>query len=212
MAGVTAGLAVAGAVEVDVRATRDGRLVLSHDPIVAGMVIGESSWSELEAAETAMGERLCQLDEAMGVPGRFDLEIKNLPGQPDFDPSGRPALEAASRARGTDIVTSFWWPDMDLVARRAPGVVTGLLVGEGGSLEDAVAYAVAHGHPVVAAHHTLVEAAVAGEVVDAAGLRLMIWTLNDPRRAVQLIESGVAAVVTDRPSTLSTFLQEETSG
>lgn len=206
LAGVMSGLATARAVEVDVRMTADGRLVLAHDPWVGGHLLAESTWAEIADVDIGSGHRPCLLDEAMGVPGRFDLEVKNLPGQPDFDPSGRVALLAAARARAADLVSSFFWPDMDLVARRAGDVTTGLLVAEGGSVEDAVTHATAGGHPVVVIHHTLLGDRSDVEQVTGSGLRVVAWTVNEPARAVSLIDWGVSAVVTDRPSTLSAVL------
>ena len=207
-----AGLAVTGAVEVDVRMTGDGHPVLAHDPVVEGAVIAETTWVGLATTEETLGHPLCQLDAVMAIPGRLDLEVKNLPGQPGFDPSGRLALEVAARARVSDVVTSFYWPDMDLVRRRAPDVTTGLLVGEGGSLSDAVDHATERGHGIVAAHHSLVTPTEAERLATRDGPALIVWTLDDFDRAVALVRSGVAAVVTDRPSALFAFMQEETSG
>jgi glycerophosphoryl diester phosphodiesterase len=204
LAGIASGLAAVGAVEVDVRLSGDGRLVLAHDAVVAGLDVATTPWRQMPA--------LGLLDEAMGIPGRFDLEVKNLPGEPGFDQHGRLALAVASRARSLDVVTSFYWPDMDRVARRAPWVDTGLLVGEDGSLDDAIEHARSHGHRVVAAHHSLVDPdSVARQTADG-DLHLMVWTLDEPERAVALLTSGVAAVVTDQPSMMSTFIREMTSG
>jgi glycerophosphoryl diester phosphodiesterase len=36
----------------------------------------------------------------------------------------------------------------------------------------------------------------------AGGLRVVAWTVNDPARARQIAEWGVAQVITDRPATI----------
>lgn len=198
LAGVVSGLDVADAVEVDVRMSVDGLLVLSHDPHVGGAAIHETPWSELIGTD---GRPLCQLEEALAVPGRVCIEVKNIPFDPAFDPQGRVALLAASRARPSDIVASFYWPDMDLLRSRAPSVTTCLVVGDGGSAADAVTYAAERGHAAVSIDHTLIDESVL-QLASDAGVRVLAWTVNDPRRARELYAMGVTAIISDDPESL----------
>ena len=210
LTGIASALAAVGAVEVDVRISLDGRLVLSHEPEIGGYVIAESTWPRLAGLEASGGHRPCLLDEAMGIPGSFDLEIKNLPGEAHFDGWGRLALLVASRARSGDVVTSFYWPDIDLIRRHSPEVATGLLVGEEGSAIDALAHAVEEGHRVVAPHHTLIDAELSRAAI-AAGVAVVAWTVNDLDRAWELSELGVAAIISDHPLSISSGLTEPTT-
>lgn len=207
LSGIMSGLSADGRVEVDVRLTGDGRLILSHDPGVGDMVIGRTPWPDLSVIDIG-GHRLCLLDEALGVPGGLDLEVKNLPGEPDFDPSGRLALMVAARARPTDVLTSFYWPDMDLVRRRAPRVATGLLVGEGGSTDDVIAHALAGGHRVIAPQDALVDEPLVAQA-GSKGLEVMAWTVNEAHRAAELFEWGVAAIISDHPHGINTASREQ---
>jgi glycerophosphoryl diester phosphodiesterase len=34
------------------------------------------------------------------------------------------------------------------------------------------------------------------------GLRLGVWTVNDPREAINLVRLGVASIITDAPGTI----------
>jgi glycerophosphoryl diester phosphodiesterase len=38
-------------------------------------------------------------------------------------------------------------------------------------------------------------------------LRLGVWTVNEPREAAALVESGVASIITDRPGDVLAGLQ-----
>lgn len=208
LAGVMAGLAACGAVEVDVRLSRDGRLVLAHDPRLGGRVVAESPWAELVGLDLGSGHRPCLLDEVLAIPGRVDLEVKNLPGQPGFDPDGRLALRVAARARSTDIVTSFFWPDVDLVRSRSPGVATGVIIGEGGSFEDGLRHCQEQGHVAIAVDDSLLDRGRCEMAVDA-GVKILAWTVDEVDRARELSLWGVAAIISDHPHMMKAAFREE---
>lgn len=207
LTGIISGLAAGGAVEVDVRLAADGHLVLSHDPDIGGHAVAETPWPLLAELEIGGGHRPCLLDEAMALPGRFDLEVKNLPTETGFDPAGRLALSVASRARREDLVTSFYWPDLDRIRSHAPHVSTGLLVGEDGPAGDAVVHAAEAGHTVVAAHDNLIDGVLMSAAA-AADVAVVAWTVNDTDRARELSQLGVAAIISDRPHIISSALRE----
>jgi glycerophosphoryl diester phosphodiesterase len=206
LAAIMAALEVAGAAEIDIRLSADGHLVLAHDARTAGREIATSTWAEL--AEVRRAEHpLCLLDEVLALPGRLDLEVKNLPFQPEFDDSGRLALLVASRARPNDIVTSFYWPDMDLVRRRAPNVTTGLLVSDPDLMEPALVHAVEMGHTAVVPEDPLFEEGWCRRAREQ-GLAVMVWTVNEPERACELYQFGVAAIISDVPRRIRDHVAE----
>ena len=204
LAGVMAGLSIEGAVEIDVRMTADGRLVLNHDHEIDGHVIAETSWDDLMRLPD--DRRPIQLEDVISIPGRLDVEVKNLTWEPGFDPDGRVALMAASRLRRGDILTSFYWPDVDRVAQ-STAVATGLVLGQDGSLEDAISHAASIGHVAVFAHESTVREDLV-ESGETAGVRVAVWTVNDVQRARELAGMGVAAIISDDPRSLSSVLRE----
>lgn len=205
LAGVMSGLAEVGAVEVDIRLSADGRLVLSHDPFLGDLEIGASRFDELTEYDLGGGHRPCQLDDILALGGSLDLEVKNAPWEAGFDPHGRLALLVASRAAPGDVVTGFHWPDMDLIRAKAPHVSTGLLVGPGGSAFDALHHAVEAGHRMVAPHHAIVDRELSRAAADE-GVALMAWTVNEADRAVELSLLGVAAIISDHPALIERAL------
>lgn len=194
LAGIIAGLGADGAVELDARLTADGHLVLSHDPDFGGLTVAQTSWSEL----AGLDERPSLLDEAVSIPGRLDIEIKNSPLEPGFDDRGLLARMVASRARPGDIVTSFYWPDLTHIRQSRASVATGLLVAEGGSAPDALLFAAGAGHALVAAHDSLIDEALVGKA-SRIGVSIAAWTVNDLARARDLSRWGVAAIISDHP-------------
>jgi glycerophosphoryl diester phosphodiesterase len=211
LAGILAAAEVADMVEVDIRATSDGTLVLSHDPYLGGKVIAETPWSELADLDVGDGYRPLDLTGLMAALPTFpiNLEIKNLPNEPGFDPEHGVALRTAEAARRGDLLSCFYWPAMDAVRAERPAVATGLLVDQGWSLADAVDHAIARGHVAVIPQFEL---ALSSEAVirsaSEAGLLVAVWTLNDPLVACQLAMMGVTAIITDDPGYMKRELKE----
>jgi glycerophosphoryl diester phosphodiesterase len=76
-------------IELDVRRTVDGVLVVHHDPALAdGRVIVETLWRDLPDHIPTLGAALDACDGAW-----VNVEIKNRPSEPDFDPADRVVVE-----------------------------------------------------------------------------------------------------------------------
>ena len=76
----------ADGVELDIHATRDGVLVVHHDPDVEGLgVIADHTGAEVSRVTLPNGEPIPTLDEALQLLGGLDvwIEVKTLP--PSFD-------------------------------------------------------------------------------------------------------------------------------
>lgn len=199
-AGIVAAAEVAAGVEIDVRRSADGTLVLSHDADVGGLVVADHTWEEIARLRLG-GHRPARLDDVtdLGVP--LDIEIKNLPGQPGFEEDHRVALDAAERARPDDIVTCFYWPSMAAVRRSMPSVRTGLLFDAPVPWRDALDAAVDGGHEAIAPRHDLIGPDLAAAAA-TAGIEVMAWTVDDLEEALRLADLGVAAIISNRPGEL----------
>ncbi len=203
LAGFVAASRVAAGVELDVRRSRDGKLVLSHDPDLMGLVVADHPWEALAELDLGGGHRPALLDEVLAaLPDTVvQMEIKNLPGQPGFEPDHRLALEAAARARPGDMVTSFNPETLLAVRRNFPGVPTGLAVEAWVDFEVALDACVEAGHRALVPAHTL--------VVDTPdmGVEVYPWTVNDPERGGELVDLGVSAIITDDPGLMAQTLE-----
>jgi len=202
LAGVAAAFEVADMVEVDVRVSGDRNLVLSHDPVLGGLPVDETPWATLAQLDLGGGFHPASLDQLLErfPTSPFNLEVKNHPGEPGFDPDHKVALRTAAAARPGDLLTCFYWPTMDAVRLDFPDVATGLLVDSDWDLAKAVDHALAEGHLAVVAQWEL--ALRSGPVVQTAaeaGLAVAVWTLNDPSRVDELASIGVTAIITDDP-------------
>ncbi|HEX6286515.1 MAG TPA: glycerophosphodiester phosphodiesterase, partial [Acidimicrobiia bacterium] len=157
LSGLMAACEVADLVEIDVRRSGDGKLVLSHDPEIQGHVVSATTWSVLSEIDLGDMHHPALLDEALAaLPDTpVQLEIKNLPFEPGYEPDHRLALEAAERSRPGDIVTGFN-PETILAVRRSfPDVLTGLAIAGGISLDEVVALCLDVGHHALVPDHSL---------------------------------------------------------
>lgn len=199
-AGIRAAAEVASGVEIDVRRSADGVLVLSHDPEIAGLTVATHPWSMLQEIDLA-GHRPATLDDVADVPAVLDLEVKNDPSEPGFEEDHRLARDVADRARPSDIVTSFWWPSVDAVRATHPDVATGLLFIAPVDPAAAIRHAVDRGHRSIAPNHSLVDEAMM-DLAAREGIEVVAWTVDQRDEAVRLADLAVAAIISNRPGEL----------
>jgi len=187
----------ADGVELDVRMTSDGALAVHHDPAIAGVgPIAELSTGDLPPHVPLLAAALV-VCEGLTV----NIEIKNLPGEPGYDPAERIAgevvdLVAALGWAPAVVISSFWPPTLDAVRNGDPDVATGLLLASWAEPADAVAAALDHGCTAIHPHVDL----VGGTLVDRAheaGLAVATWTVNERTRLLAAAEAGVDTVITD---------------
>jgi glycerophosphoryl diester phosphodiesterase len=216
---IGAAFGVVDVVEIDIRRSADGRLLLSHDPDLRGLVVAETPWSVLRELDLGGGQRPLLFEELLTMfpDRRFDIEVKNSPFDPGFEADGAIVEDVLKIARPTDVVTSFHWPSLDMHAGLAEerGVATGLLLDLDVPLRDTLAHAGEHGHTSIAPSLERLDAWGAEGAVAAvhdAGLDLVVWTVNESSDAIRLAEIGIDAIITDDPGLLvDSLARPETS-
>jgi len=187
----------ADGVELDVRRSADGALVIHHDAVIEGLgPIGSLRLRELP-------DDVALLAEAMEVlaPLAVNVEIKNDPDEPGHDPSDALAhhvIEVLDECGDTDrvVVSSFDLSTLDAVRRAAASMATGWLLGFRDDPTTAIGVAVDHGlgaiHPfVLSVDRPLVDRA------HLAGLEVNTWTVNARHDLERVVALGVDAVITD---------------
>lgn len=187
-------------VELDARRAADG-VVVRHDPHTAGGVaLIEARVEELAALGIpSLDTVLAGLPEGLGV----DVELKNLPGEPDYD-EGTALADAVAGVlaahHGRPLLASSFNPST-LAGLAGTGLPLGLLTSAWVRLDAAVGLAGELGAVVLCPHvdsQGLDEAGIAA--AHAAGLQLMAWTVDDPDRARRLAVDGIDALCTNDPA------------
>lgn len=191
----------ADAVELDVRRTLDGHLVVHHDPSLS------DERHICDVRKVDLPAHIPSLESALDACAGMwvNIEIKNDPREPDFDESNQVARLVAEHLadRGSDqrwLISSFHRPTVDVMRALLPTVRTAwLTIGIPDDQLDAVARSLASGghfgiHPWEA---TLTRDAV--ETFRRHGLAVNIWTCDDPNKMVTFKEWGVQGVCTNVP-------------
>ncbi|MGA7096923.1 MAG: glycerophosphodiester phosphodiesterase [Acidimicrobiia bacterium] len=207
LAGFLAAATVSDAVETDVRRCGDGKLALSHDPVIDGMEVARTTWSQLAEVDLGQGHHPTLLDELVAsLPDTpMQLEIKNLPFEPGFEPDHRVALETAERARAADIVTSFFWPSVDAVRRSFPDVATGLCLTKGTDLRAALDHCLEVGHRALVPSIDFPPSDM--EEALQRGIEVYPWVVNDNEMLDELAGIGVSGIITDDPKKMMTTMR-----
>ncbi len=196
----------ADGIETDIRLTADGAMVLHHDAAAAGLgTIVEHTLDELRRTSP----HIPTPDEMLAVCGDLllDIEIKNDPSEPDHDPTHHAAELVTAWVQTHDlysrvIVSSFNW-DTTLRVRELDGAMpTGQLLGRFGSLADYVPEIADRDHLwVLPSDELLGETPEAGiAAAHEAGLRVMVWTVDDPLRIAALAAAGIDGIITNDPA------------
>ena len=180
-------------VELDVRRSGDGRLVVVHDAAVAGMPVRRTS---LEALRAATGLELAELSAVVDfAAGRLGLDVELK--EPGYEDEVLAALGPARAAGPPLIVTSFFTRVVRRVRVSEPDIDTGLLI-------RTAAVRLPRRLATSGARYLLPPAsALRRGVLDSAaraGVEAIPWTVNAPddlRRA--LAHPAVAGVITDLP-------------
>jgi glycerophosphoryl diester phosphodiesterase len=209
----------ADAVELDVRPTRDGVLVVLHDSDVSATTDGvghvhRMTLDEVKALDASGGAGRAEvptLHEALTLlSGRagIDIEIKNLPGDPGFDEGREVAATEIVRLLdelsfdGSVLVSSFSWLSIDRVRELNPSIPTGFLTGAVVDPASALHFVREKGYRFVLPQVDGLTAAGEPFVRECreAGVRVGAWTVDDPGRIAELFGWGVDAVVTNDPA------------
>ncbi len=193
-------------VELDVHRTADGVLVVHHDAYAPGLgVLAEHSVAEVRRTLPHVPTLEAALDAGAGM--LVNVEVKNLPGDADYDPDDHAAAATVEllRARGGRddvLVSSFNLATINRVRELDPELPTGFLSVVGFDPLDAAGAAHHHGHGAVHPDVRSLVGPAAEAVVARAhelGLDVNVWTVNDPDEIRRLAAAGVDAVITDVP-------------
>lgn len=184
----------ADAIELDVHCSADGSVMVHHDPevVIGGvrMAIAATPREELRALDLGDGERIPTLEEVselVGGSAELFVEVKGAGIEARV-------LEALRRHSGPVAIHSFDHEAIARAAELAPHARRGLLFDAAPSdLEGTVARTRAHD---LWPRGDLATTSLVDEA-HGLGLRVIAWTINDPRAGAELIARGVDGICTD---------------
>jgi glycerophosphoryl diester phosphodiesterase len=182
-------------VELDVRSTRDRRVVAVHDARVGGIAVSAQNLSDLRRrlAPGQAPELEAMAELAAGRIG-LDVELKEDDGLDQVL-----AILHRHLDPGDYVVTSFRDSALAAVRALSPETPTGLLIRPGRRPRRLQERLAAAGVTFLAPHASLARGGLLAWA-SARGLESYVWTVND-RRAWRtlLADERVTALITDRP-------------
>ncbi len=189
------------AVELDVRGTRDGEVVVIHDDKVDRTTNGSGFVSDLTSEEikqlvTEKGERIPTLKEALDF---LDKKVKILIELKETGFENK-VLDLI-RAKGLEknvIVVSFSEEALKNVRDLDDEVETGLIyVRHKNPIKAALGLGANYLLPLYRFTHT-----VNVQRAHENGLKVIVWTINKQEEVLEYIEKGVDGIASDKPDIL----------
>ncbi len=189
-------------IELDVRRSRDGCLVVHHDArLESGAAIIDIDRRDLPGHIPDLHDALVACAGGSDSDVTVNIEIKNDAGEPDFDSARTIAPGVVGEALAVGgalqwLVSSFDLAMVDAVLATGAGIPTAWLVVEVPA--GAVALLGSRGHRAL---HPWVGALNRSTVDEchASGIAVNTWTCDDPERMRELIGWGIDGICTNVP-------------
>ncbi|MGM1048317.1 MAG: glycerophosphodiester phosphodiesterase [Bacillota bacterium] len=208
------------AFELDVHLSKDGQLVVIHDGTIDRTTDGSGAINELTVDELKAfdagswfkkeytGERIPLLEEVFDhTPAHIliNIEVKGSYNQ-QLEPALIELLKKKNRM-DTVVISSFDWKSLRYLKELEPQIKVGLLYNLCLDHHDKLPEAA--GTNVYSLH-------LNGEKLDshdihriqAANLRVYIWTINNEQQMRFALEAGVDGIITDYPGQLKALMAE----
>ncbi|MBS7609730.1 glycerophosphodiester phosphodiesterase [Candidatus Bathyarchaeota archaeon] len=195
------------AVELDVHLSKDGRVVVIHDPTVDRTTNGHGyvrdlSFEDLSKLDAGMGERIPLLEEVIDlVKDKAILQIE-LKGEGTEEPVLRILEEKGFLDRV--VLTSFFHNRVKKAKELKPLIKTGVLF-VGRPLDPIHIVRVAKADAIHINYLTVDKELV--EEIHRAGIKVTVWNVDEPRNIDRMIDFGVDAIGSNKPDIVLSCLK-----
>lgn len=195
----------ADGIELDVRLSSDGHLVVHHDDrLDDGRTIVATPLADLP-------EHVPTLEQALDACGdvRVNIEIKNSLGDASHDPHmsvcrGVVGLVAARSIESNVLISSFDLATIDEIRRLDADLATAFLVYRG-DVQALLELGASRGHRAIHPWDRQVDQRFI-DIARRLDLEVNVWTVDDPVRIKELASLGVDGVVTNVPDIARTAI------
>ncbi len=197
--------------EFDVWLTKDGVLVVNHDPVINGVVIQDSPASEVLKQKLGNGENVPTLEEYLTVGGklkpRLVLELKSHDSRKQEKEAAKKIVEMVEKMGLQDKMDYIVFSKpafTDLIKMAPQGTPVYYLNGDfvpqqvkymkGKGIDYALKVMKKHPEWINKCHEL--------------GLEVNVWTVNEPADMQWCIDNGVDYITTNEPELLQKMLKK----
>lgn len=187
-------------VELDVRRSRDGALVIHHDAGIES--VGDICDLDVRSLPPYVATLAEALNACEGI--RVNVEIKNIPGDPGHDPTPGLAHQVIDEIielgwRERVIISSFDLATCEAVRQKDAGIEIGWLLDWRKETAPTVAMVADRGLNAI---HPFFQRLDREILADAHhhGIAVNVWTVNGAPDMEQMLEWGVDTLITDDPA------------
>lgn len=197
--------------EFDVWLTKDGVLVVNHDPVINGVVIQDSPASEVLKQKLGNGENVPTLEEYLTVGGklkpRLILELKSHDSRKQEKEAAKKIVEMVEKMGLQDKMDYIVFSKpafTDLIKMAPQGTPVYYLNGDfvpqqvkymkGKGIDYALKVMKKHSEWIKKCHEL--------------GLEVNVWTVNEPADMQWCIDNGVDYITTNEPELLQKMLKK----
>ena len=192
--------------ELDVRESADGQLVIIHDYDVERVstkegLVNEMSLQELRSLDLGEGARIPTLEQVLDtVKGRIKVNIELK--VPDIE--SKTLTIVSGRNMLNDVIfSSFFHRILTDIKEINSKAKTAVLYEQ--PLENPSAYAVELGAFAINPLYTLLDPEIVSKA-HASNLQVYPWTVNDEETIIEMVRIGVDGVITDFPDLCRTVV------
>ena len=197
----------ARAIELDVRTCKTGEVVVFHDESLERLtegaerrLVADVTWGELARLRLAGDARIPLLAEVLAWAAADDIVVnvelkRDVPSRIAL---AREASSIISASRARVALSSFEPRLLAAAAAYDPRTPRAILTYAGEGVRGDVLLALSRAPLVFAVHveHTQISSAAIARW-KRRGLKIGVWTVNDPREAAHLLRLGADYIITD---------------
>lgn len=216
----------ADSIETDVWLSKDGKIVVFHDATTKRFngqeqKVAELNWDDLQKLDIGNwkdprfeGERIPTLESILETIPQGKRAVLEIKCGPEIMPEFSRVLRASKRPAKELAIISFNFEALAASKKEFPEIPHYFLMGykkdkngKGPELAPLIARCKAAKFDGLDLQYQWpIDKAFVSEV-KAAGLQLVVWTVNDPVMARRFAEAGVDGITTDKPKVLKETLK-----
>ena len=193
-------------IELDIQLSKDKKLIVFHDGELKRLFNLDDKIADLTALELNQKAKIPTLNDVLSdpkIPQMVNIEIKNWGPNDERLETELKIIIKQNQAESRVVISSFDEIALGICAKIMPDIRRAYLVGKGEEENNLVfikrmkeKLEVAQTNLIHINHNAVKDDLP--KLLKEAGLSFSVWTLDDEKRAVELLNAGALSIITNR--------------